>query len=162
MKVSITFRKADKDDIYFLLALRKRTMDKYLADAGIDTSEKYHLSRINEHYDDSNIILCDGQVIGLLKLGVLQSSVHVRQFQILPEFQKRGIGEQVMQLVKKKAKELNLPITLNVLLNNPAKRLYLRLGFQEVGKNELEFQFKYVEPEKETEQNLGQPITSNG
>lgn len=149
MKVSITFRKADKDDIYFLLALRKQTMDGYLADAGIETSENYHLSRITEHYDDSNIILCDGQVIGLLKLGVLKTSVHIRQFQILPEFQKRGIGEQVMMLVKKKAKELGLPITLNVLLNNPAQVFYLRLGFQQVGQNDLEYQYKYMEPEKE-------------
>ncbi len=67
-----------------MLALRKRTMDAYLAQAGIETSEGYHLERINEHYEDSNIILCDGQVIGLIKLGLLKTSMHIRQFQILP------------------------------------------------------------------------------
>ena len=162
MKFTIGFRAVKHEDLDFLLSLRKKSMSKHLAKAKIKLTNEQHLERIKEHYYDSHIILRNRKPIGLLKLGVLQSSVHVRQFQILPEFQKRGIGEQVMQLVKKKAKELNLPITLNVLLNNPAKGLYLRLGFQEVGKNELEFQFKYVEPEKETEQNLGQPITSNG
>ncbi len=142
MKVSITFRKADQDDIYFLLALRKQTMDVYLSDAGIETSEAYHLSRINEHYEDSNIILCDSQVIGLLKLGVLDESVHIRQFQILPEFQNRGIGAKVLELVKRKATELNLPVTLSVLLHNPAKSLYLRSGFKVIEKNEFEYQLK--------------------
>lgn len=149
MKVSITFRKADKEDIYFLLALRKQTMDGYLADAGIVTSESYHLERINEHYEDSNIILCDGQVIGLLKLGLLPTSLHIRQFQILPEFQSRGIGAKVLELVKRKAHEQSLPITLNVLLKNPAKSLYERAGFKVIEQNDFEYQLKFVEPPSE-------------
>ncbi|WP_440874011.1 GNAT family N-acetyltransferase [Thalassotalea sp. PLHSN55] len=142
--MSISFRKADQEDIYFLLALRKQTMDEHLLAAGLEISEAYHLSRIKEFYQDSNIILSNDQVIGLLKLSVLKKSVHVRQIQILPEFQNRGIGAKVVELVKQRAEKLNLPVTLNVLLKNPAKHLYTRQGFKVVGQNDLEYQLKWV------------------
>jgi len=145
MKVSISFRKADESDICFLLALRKRTMDNYLREAGIGTSEDYHLARIREHFEDSHIIIFEEQIIGLIKLGVLKDSVHIRQLQILPEFQGRGIGGKVVELTKRKAKQLSLPVTLNVLLKNPAKSLYLRHGFKVIGQNELEYQLRFVE-----------------
>ncbi len=151
MKMRISFRKADLEDIYFLLALRKQTMDVHLQAAGLETSEAYHLSRIKEHYQDSNIILCDEQVIGLLKLSALEHSVHVRQIQILPEFQNRGIGAMVVDLVKRRARKLKLPVTLNVLLKNPAKHLYLRQGFKVVSHNDLEYQLLWLDkPETET------------
>lgn len=149
MKISISFRKADQEDIYFLLALRKRTMDAHLLDAGLETSEAYHLARIKEHYQDSNIIICNEQVIGLIKLSVLSKSVHIRQIQVLPEFQNRGIGVKVIELVQQHAAKLKLPITLNVLLKNPAKNLYLRQGFKVIGQNDLEYQLKWLaSPEK--------------
>lgn len=138
MSVTIHFRKADKQDIYFLLTLRRRTMDVYLAKANIATTKQYHLDRIEEFYADSNIIVCDDQAIGLIKLALLENSVHIRQFQILPEFQNRGIGQKVLAMIKRKANNLALPITLNVLLDNPAKRLYLRMGYQLVTENDLE------------------------
>lgn len=91
-------------------------------------------------FQESNIILHNRKPIGLLKLGVMSRSLHIRQFQILPEYQGKGVGTLVLSVVKKRALQLCLPITLNVLLDNPARALYLRHGFQIKAKNKLEYQ----------------------
>jgi len=147
MKFTIGFRAVKHDDLDFLLTLRKKSMSKHLANAKIKLTKAQHLERIKEHYYDSHIILRDRKPIGLLKLGVVSlkdtsKSLHIRQLQILPEYQGQGIGSKVLAVVKKRALQLQLPITLNVLLKNPARGLYLRHGFQIEGKNKLEFQMR--------------------
>ncbi len=147
MKFTIGFRAVKHEDLDFLLTLRKKTMSKHLADAKIKLTNEQHLERIKEHYYDSHIILRDRKPIGLLKMGVVslkgtKKSLHIRQLQILPEYQGQGIGSKVLTVVKKRALQLHLPITLNVLLKNPARGLYLRHGFQIEGKNKIEFQMR--------------------
>ncbi len=80
--------------------------------------------------------------MGVVSLKGTKKSLHIRQLQILPEYQGQGIGSKVLSVVKKRALHLQLPITLNVLLKNPARGLYLRHGFQIEGKNKLEFQMR--------------------
>ncbi|WP_159819440.1 GNAT family N-acetyltransferase [Colwellia sp. 20A7] len=147
MKFTIGFRSVTHEDLDFLLILRKKSMSKHLANAKIKLTSEQHLDRVKEHYYDSHIILRDRKPIGLLKLGIVSlnntsKSLHIRQLQILPEYQGKGIGSKVLTVVKKKALQLQLPITLNVLLKNPARGLYLRHGFQIEGKNKIEFQMR--------------------
>ncbi len=145
MKYTIGFRRAEKEDIDFLLTLRKKSMIKHFIASGIKMSEEQHLELINENFYLSNVILYDRKPIGLLKMGVAEvdnmpsRSLHISQIQILPKYQGKGIGSSVLKVVKKRALYLNLPITLNVLLKNPARALYLRHGFQIKSKNRLEF-----------------------
>jgi len=141
-KVTIGFRQAQQSDIAYLLQLRKNSMGKHLIAAGLNLSDQQHLERINECYVDSSIILLNKQPIGLIKLGVLPDKLHIRQLQISPEYQGKGVGGNVIALVKNKAKELKLPLTLNVLLANPAISLYLRHGFVVTGQNDLEYQMR--------------------
>lgn len=147
MKFTIGFRSVTHEDLDFLLILRKKSMSKHLANAKIKLTNEQHTARVKEHYYDSHIILRDRKPIGLLKLSIVSlhqtaKSLHIRQLQILPEYQGLGIGSKVLTVVKKKALQLQLPITLNVLLKNPAKGLYLRHGFQIEGKNKIEFQMR--------------------
>ena len=147
MKFTIGFRAVKHEDLDFLLSLRKKSMNKHLANANIKLTNEQHLERIKEHYYDSHIILRDRKPIGVLKLGVVKlkdtnKSLHIRQLQILPQYQGQGIGSKVLSVVKKRALQLQLPITLNVLLKNPARGLYLRHGFQIEGKNKVEFQMR--------------------
>lgn len=145
MKFTIGFRNVKHEDIDFLLRLRKKSMTEHLANAKIKLTDKQHLERIKENYYESHIILRDRKPIGLIKFGVvslkgMSKSLHIRQLQILPEHQGKGIGSKVLNVIKKKALQMQLPITLNVLLKNPARGLYLRHGFQIEGKNKIEFQ----------------------
>lgn len=139
-KITIGFRQAQQADIPFLLKLRKASMGEHLKSAGLNLSEHQHLERINECFNDSSIILLDKQPIGLIKLGLMKGKLHLRQLQISPKYQGKGIGGKVLTLAKTKAKSLNLPLTLNVLLANPVISLYLRHGFVVTGQNEMEYQ----------------------
>jgi len=140
---TVSFRRAMANDRVFLLKLRKASMDPHLHSAGIFLDDHSHLQRIDEYFSDSHIILYQNIAIGLLKLGLFNDKIHLRQFQLLPSHQGLGIGSRVIGLVKRKAQEQRLDITLNVLLNNPARQLYLRHDFVIIDSNILEFQMRW-------------------
>lgn len=147
MKFTVGFRKVQHDDLDFLLSLRRKTMTQHLLAAGIRMTDEEHIENIKECFYDSHIILVDRKPMGLLKMGVValndtHKSLHIRQIQIMPKYQRKGIGSKVLTVVKKRALQLSLPITLNVLLNNPARGLYLRHGFQVDKKTRLEYQLR--------------------
>ncbi|WP_026301387.1 GNAT family N-acetyltransferase [Colwellia piezophila] len=147
MKFTLGFRKVKHEDLDFLLELRRKTMTQHLLAAGIRMTDEEHLVRIKEHFYESHIVLADRKPIGLIKMGIValndtHKSLHIRQLQIMPKFQGKGVGSKVIMVVKKRALQLCLPITLNVLLKNPARGLYLRHGFQVEKKTRLEFQLR--------------------
>jgi len=143
MAIMLSYRKATIEDLQFLLKLRKLTMVEHLKNSEIFYSEKQHLERVKEFFNDSQIILLNNQSIGLLKLAVFNDRLHIRQFQIMPKVQRKGIGSQVLKDVIKRAIQLNISISLNVLLSNPAKELYIRAGFCVVSENKFEYQMRY-------------------
>lgn len=55
---------------------------------------------------------------------------------LLPEYRGMGIGSQLIAALLDAAKTRYIAICLSVSLGNPAKRLYERLGFEVIGKNE--------------------------
>ena len=147
MKFTLGFRKVADDDIDFLLKLRKLSMNEHLVNAKMAMNDQQHLDRIKSHYYESQVILRDRKPIGVIQFGIValtgtKKSLHIRQFQVLPEHQGRGVGSTVLTILKKRALQLQLPITLNVLLKNPARGLYLRHGFQIDKKNNIEFQMR--------------------
>jgi ribosomal protein S18 acetylase RimI-like enzyme len=58
---------------------------------------------------------------------------------LLPEYQRRGIGESIVRELLDRAAMLGVPVKLNVLHVNPARRLYERLGFRAVGSDDHRF-----------------------
>lgn len=143
MKTTISFKKAGQEDKEFLLLLRKAAMTEHLEKAGIVMSDEQHYQRIDEFFTDSHIICKDDERIGLVKFALLADRLHIRQFQIMPAFHNCGIGTRVLSLLKRKAQERNLAITLNVLLANPALKLYQRQGFTIENVTQLEYQMKW-------------------
>lgn len=143
MKAEISFKRAEFPDRSFLLALRKSSMNEHLHAAGLKLNDQQHLQRIDEFFQESFLIKYNDKNIGLIKLGMLPDRLHIRQLQIMPEFHNGGIGSKVVALVKQKALERGLPVTLNVLLENPAKRLYEREGFITEGQTDLEYQMRW-------------------
>ena len=139
----VSFRRAITSDRAFLLSLRKVSMNKHLQHAGLYLDDRAHLMSIDEFFSDSYIISYQNRAIGLLKLGLFADKIHLRQFQLLPQYQGLGIGSRVLLLVKRKAQDKQLAITLNVLLKNPAKQLYLRHDFVVMDSNKLEYQMRW-------------------
>lgn len=138
-KLTIRFQKADYKDVNYLVYIRKMTMDAHLRKAGINMSDEQHTARVLDFFEESYLILVEKTIVGLIKLGIENAALHIRQFQVLPEYQGKGIGKHVLEVCKKKALEKGCSLTLNVLLENPAKELYLRNGFQIESSDTLQY-----------------------
>jgi GNAT superfamily N-acetyltransferase len=130
---------ASAEDRGFLLALRVATMVEHLEEAGIFLTQEEHLNRLNEEYDCSYLILIEEEAVGTLKFREQIDKVEVMQLQITPTHQGYGIGKMVLERVIQWSVGANKPVPLTVLKANPAKALYLRLGFTLVDEDEYEF-----------------------
>lgn len=97
------------------------------------------------------IALKDEQPVGIANCFLGYSTFYAKQLinihdlGVIPEARGNGIGGQLIQAVTDKAKELDCcKVTLEVLKNNPARRLYERQGF-EYGDPPYFFMNKYLE-----------------
>ncbi len=66
---------------------------------------------------------------GTLQYETTESAILVSQIYLLPPFQKTGIGGKIVNKLKDKSRESNLPIKLSVLRVNSATEFYLKQGF---------------------------------
>jgi GNAT superfamily N-acetyltransferase len=80
----------------------------------------------------TKIIQADALEIGMLKVEERADCIYLGDIQIQHEYRNRGIGTNLIKSVIRSASIANKPVRLRVLRGNPAKNLYLRLGFREI------------------------------
>lgn len=130
MKVKIQLRAATESDIPFLLILRKITMDQHILNAGLVPSEENHLNRIHYSFDCAQIVQYDDKDVGLLKVVKEDNVWDLVQVQIHPSLQGKGVGQALVTDVLADAYKNKAAVKLSVFKQNPAKKLYDRLGFK--------------------------------
>jgi ribosomal protein S18 acetylase RimI-like enzyme len=80
-----------------------------------------------ENYD----IIADGVMIGVFRLQYENDSCYLRDLQVEPSHQNLGIGQMVLNEVKRRAIEAKLnTVQLRVFKISPAVELYKRNGFE--------------------------------
>jgi GNAT superfamily N-acetyltransferase len=133
----IHLRPATQEDGPFLYHVVKTTMQEYVAQTwGWD--EAWQQTYFWAHFDptDRQIIVRDGQDIGVLTVEEHADALEIDQIYVLPEHQGQGIGTALIRSVLQRGVELDLPVRLRVLQVNPARRLYERLGFVATGETD--------------------------
>jgi ribosomal protein S18 acetylase RimI-like enzyme len=92
-------------------------------------------SHYQKHYPDArfDIIEQAGQPIGRLYLADVERELRLMDIALLPERRNQGIGTDLTRAVLDFAGRAGLQVTLHVEEENPAKRMYDRLGFVVVG-----------------------------
>ena len=85
------------------------------------------------------VIELDGVAVGSIASIDEGDQVFLCGVQILPEYQNRGIGSELVRAELARAKSLGKPLRLQVLRENRARALYERLGFQMTGETEHHF-----------------------
>jgi len=68
--------------------------------------------------------------VGLATHQWFDDHLALHELYLLPRVHNRGLGSQLVRHFQATAQMRRLPIRLRVLANNPARRLYLRLGFE--------------------------------
>jgi ribosomal protein S18 acetylase RimI-like enzyme len=82
------------------------------------------------------LIFVDDRLAGLRRVEYHDDYICLDYLVLSPEHQRRGIGGRIVRDLLREARERGQPVTLKVLKVNPAKALYERLGFVEVGSDD--------------------------
>jgi GNAT superfamily N-acetyltransferase len=81
--------------------------------------------------DASNhVVELDGEPIGRLMVDRQPGSIRCIDISLIPEKRGNGIGSFLLKNLLDECAEKGVPCTLHVLITNPARRLYERLGFR--------------------------------
>ena len=138
----LTFREATNHDHNFLFNLHVRTMKTYVEQIwGWDEAKAMKMFRERVARGDYEVIVLNGVDIGAINCHRDKSTIYVSNIEILPEYQRRGLGTKVMERIIAEARRDGLTVTLRVLKMNPARSLYERLGFVLTKKDETHYYY---------------------
>lgn len=158
-------RGAMDEDVSFLYQVYKETREEELAATGWGKEEKEAFLRMQfdmqrrsyalQHPEaDHSVILLDTMRIGQLMTKITDHAVWIIDVSLLAEYQNKGIGTGLIRDIQERAEEIGKAVRLHVLYNNPAQRLYRRLGFHPINENGLHIQMEW----KPVPQNLVEVI----
>ncbi len=82
------------------------------------------------------MLFCDDIPCGYACIEYREEDVFVRELVLLPEFQGRGIGSEILRGAMNRARQAGVPVRLGTCHMNRAADLYRRLGFRETGRTE--------------------------
>src|SRR6185437_16635571 len=87
-----------------------------------------------EHYASAafDVIEVDGEPAGRLYVARWDHDIRIIDIALLPEYRGRGIGTALLRELLAEAAADGKRLSIHVELNNPARRLYERLGFVQV------------------------------
>jgi ribosomal protein S18 acetylase RimI-like enzyme len=129
-------RSAERDDCPLMLALYLEGAQKHLSKIGRwDEERLIGLFRKGYKLHQMQIICVDNRDVGFIQVIEYPDRLYLRQIHLIDGFRGRGIGSKLIEAQLKRAAISAKPLTLEVLHGNPAKRLYLRLGFKITGQD---------------------------
>ena len=139
----LRFRPIDDVDLPFLSRLYASTRQDELAPlpwtdaekaAFLDMQFQAQHRHYMAHYPEADwlAVVHDGVPVGRLYLEHWTREVRVIDIALLPEYRNRGFGAAMMGDVMDRARASDRAVSIHVEHNNPAQRLYRRLGFLKV------------------------------
>lgn len=141
MTDQLTKRPATDQDMELIFAILRATLGKYVEqtwgvwDETVQRQRFDQVTRVEDHF----ILQLAGQDVGCLCYRESETEVRLARIFILPQYQNRGFGTQIMRDLMVRADRKGLPIRLSVLRVNPARLLYERLGFSVVAESETHY-----------------------
>ena len=144
-------RAATQENYDFVWNLYKATMKVYVEKTWGCWDESWQREHFRTFFrpGELQILVHRGRDIGVLRVEEKSDTVFLASVLILPEEQGRGIGTVVVLQVVSRAAAKALPVSLQVLMVHPSKRLYERLGFSVAGESDTHFRMI-----RETEESL--------
>jgi ribosomal protein S18 acetylase RimI-like enzyme len=147
---SITLRPATAEDTAFLQKVFASTRDEFqmlIADEGqlaalISMQFNFQQQQYRDGYPDArdNIILLRQEPIGRVFVHENHRAVTLVDIALLPEHRKLGFGKQLLDDLLTHAASVAKPVRLHVMRTNPARKLYQRLGFQEISEDSMYYE----------------------
>ncbi len=125
-------REASMDDFEFAEALTHRNMNGYYVRHHLVWRADLFLASYRE--SENFILELDGEAVGVLRVTEEGESLHIRDVQIAEGYRGYGAGTFMLDISHRWARERGLrELQLRVFVDNPAARLYLRMGYRLAG-----------------------------
>ncbi|MFT0520830.1 GNAT family N-acetyltransferase [Pseudomonas faucium] len=131
----LELKRASDQDCTFARDLTRRAMLPYY--------RQFDLLWVEEAFDqawgwrEQWLIVEGDNVLGFCSLSQDRQALFIRELHLRPEQRGRGVGGWVLEQLAAWAGQRRLPLLrLMVFKSNPARRLYLRHGFVEMGEDE--------------------------
>lgn len=134
--MEIKFRQATDADLSFLDAVYTTCMKKH-----VERIYPWKSELFSQNFEPSltQVIIVNGVEVGMVRVSQENNELYLGDIAILPAFQNQGIGTAIIQGILDDAMARNLSVRLRVLKQNPAKRLYKRLGFVTLAETETHY-----------------------
>ncbi len=154
----ITFRAFDPQDMEFLFQVYASTRIDELAVVDWDDAQKAAFlnmqfnaqhTHYQEHYKDAafDLIFLHGEPVGRLYVARWETDIRVVDIAILPAHRNQGIGRAIFEEIMAEGADTGKTVSIHVEQNNPARRLYDRLGFRAEGEEHGIYQLMIWSPD---------------
>ena len=143
----LTLRPATSDHFDFVYEVKRAAFKTYVDQVwgwNEDEQRGFHARRFATQA--VCVINLDGTDVGFIAITPAPDYIDVAQLFVLPEYQSKGIGRECMLRVMAEARDLGVPVYLQVLKVNPrARAFYERLGFVRSGETETHTLMQWVQ-----------------
>ena len=137
-------RNVSDADYDFLYRLKVACLKEYVAAIwGWDEPKQKRIFNANFDPEASQIVVAFGRDVGQFSADIRQDEIFLSGLYLLPAYQNQGLGGQIVRDLLVFARERQRPVRLQVLVTNPARRLYQRLGFKVTSKNDTHYVMRY-------------------
>lgn len=142
--IRVSRRPATLADREFLFHLRIATMKEYVRQAFGDWNDAWQRKFFEQRFKPAGIEILevDGCDVGALQLARRKREIWLTNIHVLPAWQNRGVGTAVLGEILAEADRRRLPVGLQVLRVNPARRLYERAGFRIAAQTATHFRMR--------------------
>lgn len=131
-------------DAELLIAIYASTRAEELAPVPWTDAEKDAFIRMQFAAQDSywreqrpatafSVIVVDGTDAGRIYIDRTGREIRIVDFALLPDQRNRGVGTRLVRELLDEGVAAGLPVTIHVECKNPARSLYDRLGFEQIG-----------------------------
>ncbi len=140
---AVTLRPATAADRPYLRSLHHRCYRRWVEETwGWDAADQDRRFAEAWTTDGRSVVELRGEPVGVLTTSRRGDHLYVDDIEVHPDHQGRGIGSWLLRRLLRDADEVGIPTRLQVLRNNPARRLYERLGFTIDGSTDTHYQMQ--------------------
>ena len=136
-------RKYENSDYEFVYEVKKNAYKKYVEQCwekwdDIDQKNRFKES-MEKTFDRTYIIMFNDEKIGFYQGQLVnERTYYIENICIIPEYQGKGIGTEILKSVLNEHSDKNIEI--QYFKQNPVGNLYKKLGFEPNGETEFHYQ----------------------
>lgn len=142
----VSFRPGHDTDREWVWTTKQACLRRYVEQTFGQWNETDQRERFDRNYvaQEIRIVSVGGIDVGYIATTCSPGELRLFNIMVLPAFQRQGIGTVVLQRLMAEARASHVPLRLQVLRVNPARRLYQRLGFADTGETDTYFQMQWI------------------